>query len=225
MSAQASLSGVRTVQFTDEFAAVGTSVAMPAWKRTLDVVLAAGGLMMASPALLLIALAVALDSPGSPLFRQTRVGRGGATFSLWKFRSMRRDAQRLRGELTASNEANGHMFKLRHDPRVTRVGRVLRKTSADELPQRWNVLRGEMGLVGPRPEIADEVARYTPHELRRLALVPGITGLWQVTAREHYDFASMLVFDLEYAERMGFWFDMQILMKTIPAVIGGKGAC
>ena len=157
MSAQASLSGVRTVQFTDEFAAVGTSVAMPAWKRTLDVVLAAGGLMMASPVLLLIAWRWP-SIARQPVVPADAVGRGGATFSLWKFRSMRRDAQRLRGELTASNEANGHMFKLRHDPRVTRVGRVLRKTSADELPQLWNVLRGEMGLVGPRPEIADEVA-------------------------------------------------------------------
>ena len=225
MSAQATLGDARLVSFTAEFDAVGVSVVMPAWKRTIDTMVAATLLVVASPVLLLIALAVMVDSAGSPLFRQTRVGRGGTTFSFWKFRSMSRGADDLRDELASRNEANGHIFKLRDDPRVTRVGRVLRKTSLDELPQLWNVLRGEMSLVGPRPPIPDEVARYSPEDLQRLAAVPGITGLWQVSARERHDFSDMVVLDIEYAREISLGRDLRILVKTIPAVLSGKGAC
>ena len=198
---------------------------MPGWKRTIDVVLAGTALVALSPLFALIALAVVADSPGSPLFRQARVGLGGRTFTFWKFRSMRPGADKLVDALRERNEANGHIFKMKDDPRVTRVGRILRLTSLDELPQLWNVLRGDMSLVGPRPPLPAEVALYEPEQLRRLAAVPGITGLWQVDARERHDFADMVALDVAYAQRMSFWLDLRIMLKTIPVVLSGKGAC
>lgn len=204
--------------------AVCAPVAMPAWKRTIDAVAASLGLVGLAPMFALIALLIVLDSRGMPLYRQVRIGHGGRPFSFWKFRSMHRDADRMLDDLRDRNEANGNIFKMRDDPRVTRVGRWLRKTSLDELPQLWNVLRGDMSLVGPRPPVVAEVLRYEPHHFQRLAAVPGITGLWQVTARERYDFDDMVRLDIDYAGRMGPWLDVTILLKTIPVVLKGKGA-
>ena len=210
--------------FRAPFELVGQRVPMPAWKRTIDVILAAAGLFTLSPLFVLISIAIVVDTKGSPFFRQTRVGVGGRTFTFWKFRSMRPDAETLKETLETHNEAGGHIFKMKNDPRITRVGRILRKSSLDELPQLWNVLRGDMSLVGPRPPTAEEVAKYEPGQLRRLASTPGITGLWQVTARERHDFNDMVELDIEYAERMSPLLDARIMFKTIPTVLTGRGA-
>jgi lipopolysaccharide/colanic/teichoic acid biosynthesis glycosyltransferase len=153
------------------------------------------------------------------------VGKGGRTFVCWKFRTMRQDAEALKASLMAHNEASGHIFKMRSDPRRTRVGVFLRKSSVDELPQLWNVLRGEMSLVGPRPPVPAEVAAYAPQDYDRLAVEPGITGLWQVTLRGRHDFQDMVVKDREYARRRGVGLDAWILLRTVTAVLRGDGSC
>jgi lipopolysaccharide/colanic/teichoic acid biosynthesis glycosyltransferase len=168
---------------------------------------------------------VAIESPGGPIFRQVRVGKGGRTFVCWKFRTMRRDAEAMKASLMAQNEANGHIFKMKNDPRRTRFGVILRKTSIDELPQLWNVLRGDMSLVGPRPPVPAEVALYSARDLRRLAVEPGITGLWQVTLRGRHDFDDMVARDIEYAARRGPGLDAWILARTVGAVLRGDGSC
>lgn len=225
MTTQAPARPSTGIDFAPGFAAAYTTVPIPAWKRAIDIAVAASGLVLLAPLFVLVALAIMLDSPGPPLFRQVRVGQGGRAFTFWKFRSMRPGADTMLAELREHNEANGNIFKMRRDPRVTRVGRWLRKTSLDELPQLWNVLRGDMSLVGPRPPVVAEVLEYQPHQLQRLAAVPGITGLWQVTARDRHDFDDMVRLDIEYAEQMSLWLDIRILCKTIPVVLTGKGAC
>ncbi|MFN0095114.1 MAG: sugar transferase [Dehalococcoidia bacterium] len=197
----------------------------PPWKRAMDVVGAAAGLTVLFPVLVLIGLAVMLDSRGGPLFGQTRVGKGGRTFTCWKFRSMVRDAESLQAALLDQNEAHGHIFKMKDDPRRTRVGRFLRKTSLDELPQLWNVLLGEMSLVGPRPPLPSEVARYERHQLFRLTVAPGITGLWQVTLRGQHDFADMVALDVAYARKLRLRDDLRILWRTVGTVLRGSGSC
>jgi lipopolysaccharide/colanic/teichoic acid biosynthesis glycosyltransferase len=199
-------------------------VAIPAWKRTFDVIAAAFGLLLLMPAFALISLAIVLESRGGPIYRHARVGRGGRTFVCWKFRSMHDDAEQQLERLRERNEANGHIFKMRDDPRRSRVGAVLRKTGLDEFPQLWNVLRGEMSLVGPRPPLPSEVAEYAPEHLQRLAGVPGITGLWQVTARERYDFEEMVRLDVEYLSSMRPWRDARIVLATIPAMLFARGS-
>jgi lipopolysaccharide/colanic/teichoic acid biosynthesis glycosyltransferase len=201
------------------------TVPMPRWKRAIDVVGASTGLALLWPLFLLISIAIVVDSRGGPFFRQTRVGHGGRCFTCWKFRSMYHGADRMMSTIIAQNEANGRIFKMKDDPRRTRVGRLLRKTSLDELPQLWNVLRGEMSLVGPRPPIVSEVVQYEARELQRLATVPGITGLWQVTLRGRHDFADMVALDIEYSEKISFWMDCRILARTVPTVLFGRGSC
>ncbi len=201
------------------------SVPMPLWKRSIDVVGASVLLVVSSPIWFLPAVAIVAESRGGAIFRQARVGRGGRVFTCWKFRSMVRGADQMLDGLLTQKEANGMIFKIKDDPRRTRVGRLLRKTSLDELPQLWNVLRGDMSLVGPRPPTVREVLRYDERHLARLAATPGITGLWQVTLRrERHDFADMVGLDVRYAEEMSFWLDLKILLKTIPTVLGGKGS-
>lgn len=202
----------------------GELVPMPAWKRSIDVVGAFFGLIFLAPLLFVISLAIMLDSRGGPIFRQARVGHGGRVFTCWKFRSMHRDAEAMQARLLAENEANGAIFKMKNDPRRTRVGRFLRKTSLDELPQLWNVLRGEMSLVGPRPPLPAEVVRYDPDHLRRLVATPGITGLWQVTLRGRHDFADMVALDCQYARELSFWLDVKILLRTVTTVLSGSGS-
>ncbi len=197
---------------------------IPVWKRAMDIVGATLLLVLLLPMLVVIALAVVIDSAGGPLYRHTRVGRGGRYFTCWKFRSMRADADTQRARLMAENEAQGHIFKLRHDPRVTRVGRLLRKTSMDELPQLWNVLRGQMSLVGPRPPIPAEVERYEDGHYARLVGVPGLTGLWQVTARDSHDFEEMVGLDVEYLSTVSLRRDLGILLRTIPTVLFARGS-
>lgn len=213
-----------SLEFVPGFAAV-PDAGRPAWKRAMDIAGASAGLILLSPLLFAIAIAIMVDSRGGPIFRQSRVGRGGRVFTCWKFRSMVRGADGMLDALLAENEADGIIFKMKEDPRRTRVGRFVRRTSLDELPQLWNVLRGNMSLVGPRPPTVREVLQYDEYQLKRLAAPPGITGLWQVTLRrQRHDFADMVALDIEYAERMSPWLDVKILARTLPTVAGGKGS-
>jgi exopolysaccharide biosynthesis polyprenyl glycosylphosphotransferase len=193
-------------------------------KRLLDLSVSLFALLLLSPVFLVTAVAIKLDSPGPVFFRQTRVGKWGRLFGVFKFRSMYIDAEKRKAELMKANEADGPVFKIRHDPRITRIGRIIRKFSIDELPQLINVLRGEMTLVGPRPPLPKEVAQYEYHQRRRLDSEQGITGLQQVSGRSDLNFEQWVAYDIEYIERQSFWFDIKILMKTIPAVLTGKGA-
>jgi lipopolysaccharide/colanic/teichoic acid biosynthesis glycosyltransferase len=158
------------------------------------------------------------------LFRQRRVGLNGREFGLYKFRSMCHDAESKLAELRHRNEMDGPVFKMREDPRVTRIGRFLRKTSLDEFPQFWNVLRGEMSVVGPRPPIPTEVRLYKRWQRRRLSVKPGITCTWQVSGRNEVDFARWMELDLHYIDNWSLWHDLKIVLQTIPAVILGRGA-
>lgn len=193
-------------------------------KRLIDVVLAILVLVATLPIWLVIAVAIKLDSHGPSMFVQERVGLRGRSFRFYKFRSMTNGAEKRKVELNHLNELDGPVFKVRADPRVTRVGRLLRRSSLDELPQLINVLRGEMSMVGPRPATPDEVAQYRPNDLIRLAVKPGLTCWWQVRGRSTLDFDTWMDFDREYAYGLSFWVDMQILVRTVGAVIGGRGA-
>lgn len=193
-------------------------------KRTLDVVASAAALLVLAPVFLVIAALIKLDG-GPVFFMQTRVGRHGQTFRMFKFRSMCLNAEQKLRELLAQNQhATGVTFKIKHDPRITRVGRWLRKFSLDELPQFYNVLRGDMSLVGPRPPVPAEVAKYSLSDRRRLAVKPGITCLWQISGRAEIDFPGQVRLDVDYIERQSLTEDVRILLKTFPAVISGTGA-
>jgi exopolysaccharide biosynthesis polyprenyl glycosylphosphotransferase len=193
-------------------------------KRLLDLAIAGATLLALAPLLLVIAAAIRLDSPGPIIFRQTRVGRGGRHFTLYKFRSMVVDAEARLAALRHRNEVDGPIFKMRDDPRVTRAGRWLRRASLDELPQLVNVLLGDMSLVGPRPAVPSEVAQYAEWQRARLEAIPGITGLWQVSGRSHLSFEEMVRLDIEYVERRSFLLDMAILLRTVPVVLTRRGA-
>lgn len=204
---------------THEFAApVATSAGYLLVKRAFDVLVAGGGLLLLSPLLALIAILVRLDSPGSVIFRQTRIGKDGKPFNFFKFRSMFLGADVLKPTLLALNEADYPLFKIRNDPRVTRVGRVLRKTSFDELPQLYNVLRGDMTLIGPRPHLPEEVEHYSERQRSRLSVQPGITCLWQVSRRVGENFEEWIEMDLEYIRRRSWRTDLWILWKTFLVV-------
>jgi lipopolysaccharide/colanic/teichoic acid biosynthesis glycosyltransferase len=192
-------------------------------KRLLDITGAAALLVLLSPLMLILAMAVRQDSAGRALFKQRRVGLHGRTFEVLKFRTMHDGAEDRLTELMELNEIRGHAFKLTADPRVTRVGRWLRRTSLDELPQLWNVLRGEMSLVGPRPPLVSEVQGYNVWHRRRLSMKPGMTGLWQVRARTEQDFDRWVETDLEYIDSWSLWLDLRILLRTIPAVLNREG--
>jgi exopolysaccharide biosynthesis WecB/TagA/CpsF family protein len=194
-------------------------------KRALDIVAAATLLTLLSPLMAITALLIRLESPGPVLFSQSRIGLRGRPFTFWKFRSMYLDAEQRKAKLQAGNEMQGGvLFKIKHDPRITRVGRVIRRFSIDELPQLWNVLRGDMSLVGPRPALPDEVAQYDLGDRRRLQAQPGITCIWQISGRSDIPFRQQVEMDLEYIHQATLKKDLQLLFKTIPAVLGGKGA-
>jgi len=177
-----------------------------------------------APVFLIIAIAIRLDDQGPVFFKQTRVGRDGRTFKVYKFRTMVVDAERRKLQLKTLNEGAGVLFKMRKDPRVTKVGASLRRTSLDELPQLLNVLKGDMSLVGPRPALPDEVARYGYHMRRRLVVKPGITGLWQVSGRSGLSWEEAFRLDLRYVDNWSIMLDLQILWKTFSAVTKGVGA-
>jgi len=193
-------------------------------KRGMNILGALMGLTLGAPVLALIGLAIRLDSPGPIIFHQTRVGTGGKLFEIYKFRSMRKGAEAEREHLRELNEADGPLFKIQDDPRLTRVGRFLRRISLDEMPQLWNVLRGEMSLVGPRPPLPDEVDRYLEWHKRRLEVRPGMTGLPQVSGRSLLSFDEMVLLDIYYIENWSLWLDVKILLRTIPQVFFGGGA-
>lgn len=193
-------------------------------KRTLDLVSALVVLLIVWPVMMVAAAAVRLDSPGPVLFRQQRVGRDGRLFTILKFRTMTDDAEDRIDQLADLNEAGHHFFKIRRDPRVTKVGRLLRKWSIDETPQLWNVVRGDMSLVGPRPPLPREVARYETWHMRRLRVRPGITGLWQVSGRSEVPFDEAVRLDLFYIENWSVGLDLTIMARTVRAVLGGNGA-
>jgi exopolysaccharide biosynthesis polyprenyl glycosylphosphotransferase len=194
------------------------------FKRIIDILLSASGILAALPLLAAVSAAVKFDSPGPILYRAPRVGKKGNHFNCFKFRTMIVDADRSKQKLRLLNERCGAFFKLGDDPRITRVGRFLRRYSLDELPQLWNVLRGEMSLVGPRPHPLDDFERYQPEDLKRLRVTPGITGLWQVTARRDPSFQRNMALDLEYIRGWNLWMDLKILCKTVSTVLQGSGA-
>jgi exopolysaccharide biosynthesis polyprenyl glycosylphosphotransferase len=198
-------------------AAVGQAV-----KRVFDVLAAALALVILAPVLAVIAILIARDSAGGVLYRQQRVGRNGEPFSILKFRSMSADADVRRADLTA--DSGKGLFKMVDDPRITRVGRVLRRYSLDELPQLVNVLRGEMSLVGPRPALPSEVSLYDQRELGRLAVTPGLSGLWQVSGRSDLAWADGIRLDLHYVENWSMALDLHILWRTAKAVVSSSGA-
>jgi exopolysaccharide biosynthesis polyprenyl glycosylphosphotransferase len=195
-----------------------------AGKRLLDLTLTLALLTVALPVMVFVALAIRLVDHGAVLFRQRRCGLNGRVFTLYKFRTMVEDAEQRFGEVAHLNEMNGPVFKSRSDPRVTRLGRLLRRFSLDELPQLWNVLRGDMSLVGPRPPIPDEVARYERWQRRRLSMKPGLTCLWQIRGRNAIDFDEWMRLDLEYIDNWSPWLDLKILARTLPVVLSGRGA-
>lgn len=193
-------------------------------KRVMDVLLAMVVLIITSPIIMLTAIAIKLDSPGPVIFSQKRMGKDGRLFNLYKFRSMCADAEAQVVALQEQNEASGPLFKIRNDPRVTRVGKIIRRLSIDELPQFWNVLKGEMSVIGPRPALPCEVDKYESWHKRRLEVAPGITGLWQVSGRSDLTFDEMVLLDIYYIENWSLTLDLMILLKTIPTVISGSGA-
>jgi exopolysaccharide biosynthesis polyprenyl glycosylphosphotransferase len=194
-------------------------------KRAFDVVASFLFLLVALPLFLLIAVVIKLEDGGPVFFPQTRVGRFGREFKMWKFRSMCLDAETKMEQLLAKNQhKEGVTFKIKDDPRITRIGKWLRRFSLDELPQFFNVLIGDMSLVGPRPPIPREVARYKLSDRRRLAVVPGITCFWQIGGRSEIDFSGQIQLDVRYIESQSFWLDIKILLKTVPAVLFSKGA-
>jgi exopolysaccharide biosynthesis polyprenyl glycosylphosphotransferase len=193
-------------------------------KRIFDVIVALVAIALASPIIIVTALLVKLTSRGPVLFKQVRVGAGGRYFWCYKFRSMCVDAEQKKEQLMHLNEVSGPVFKIKNDPRVTPIGSFIRKYSIDELPQFFNVLQGDMSIVGPRPPIPSEVDKYTPHERGRLAVKPGLTCLWQVNGRSNVSFERWVQLDLDYIDTMSLKNDFKILWQTIPAVLRGSGA-
>ena len=192
-------------------------------KNTVDRVGALTGIILAAPVMILVAIIVKLESKGPVFFRQVRSGLNGKRFTLYKFRTMCTDAECRKGELLSKNEMSGPVFKIKDDPRVTAIGRALRKFSIDEIPQFFNILKGDMSLVGPRPPLPHEVSRFEPWQHRKLSVKPGLTCLWQVNGRNNIDFEEWMRLDLQYIDNWSLWLDAKILAKTIPAVMRGSG--
>lgn len=193
-------------------------------KRLFDITVASSVIILASPIMLATAAAIKLESPGSVFFRQARVGKFGKIFYCYKFRSMSQDAEERKEELLDLNEVDDVMFKIKNDPRITRVGSFIRKVSIDELPQLFNVINGDMSLVGPRPNVPNEVNQYKFEQYHRLSVTPGITGLPQVSGRSNLEFKRWIELDFQYIEEQSLLKDIEILLRTIPAVLFGEGA-
>mgnify|MGYP000896892858 CR=1 FL=1 len=215
-----SLNGTPTVAYRR----VPENLVALGFKHLVDKTGAVIGILLAAPIMITAAIAIKLESRGPVFFKQTRSGANGRPFPLYKFRTMTADAERHKESLRDLNEMSGPVFKIKQDPRVTRVGRVLRKYSIDEIPQFFNILRGEMSLVGPRPPLPSEVANYEPWQRRKLAVKPGLTCIWQVSGRNQIDFEDWMRLDLEYIDNWSLWLDARILAKTVPTVLKGEGA-
>ena len=195
-----------------------------AGKRIVDVLGASLALVVLAPLILVLSIIIRITTHGPVFYRSKRIGRGGREFTFYKLRSMVKDAHARRDHLTHLNEADGPVFKIARDPRITSIGRFMRSTSLDEVPQFWNVLRGDMSLVGPRPPIPEEVAQYEPWQLRRLDVRPGLTCLWQISGRSRIGFQEWMRLDLEYIRHRSLRLDVKILLRTIPAVLSREGA-
>ncbi len=193
-------------------------------KRIFDFIAALTAVILLSPLFLLIVIVIKIDSPGPAFFHQKRNGFKGKPFNMYKFRSMVSDAENRFNEVEEKNEVSGHMFKIKNDPRITKVGKIIRKTSIDELPQLYNVLKGEMSFVGPRPPIGREVQKYDAWHNLRLSVKPGITGLWQISGRNDIGFEDMCRLDLKYIRERGFKYDIKIIFKTVPVLLGDSSA-
>lgn len=194
------------------------------FKRLFDIMAASMGIILLLPVFLVTAAAIKLGSKGPVLFKQTRLGKKGAYFKMLKFRSMVVNAEAMLKDLKEKNEVSGHMFKMKNDPRITKVGKIIRKTSIDELPQLFNVVKGDMSLVGPRPPLPNEVAGYGRWHDLRLSVRPGITGLWQISGRNDIGFEEMVSLDLKYIRERSFFYDLKIILKTIPVLLGDSKA-
>lgn len=193
-------------------------------KRMFDLTIAFFSLFLFIPLYIVVAIAIKLDSRGSIIFRQKRCGINGKIFYMYKFRSMTKDAESILYLLNKKNETGGCMFKMKRDPRVTRIGWLLRKTSIDELPQIINVIRGEMSIVGPRPPLPCEVENYDSYQMQRLHVLPGITGLWQISGRSSLGFDEMVELDIKYIKNRSIFYDFKIFLRTIPCLLGDKNA-
>ncbi|WP_349406220.1 sugar transferase [Clostridium perfringens] len=195
------------------------------FKRLIDILGAGFGLIILSPVFLIVAIAIKFeDSKGSVLFSQKRVGQYGKEFNMYKFRSMVSNAEELKAKLMEQNEMSGPMFKMKHDPRITRVGKFIRKTSIDELPQLINILKGEMSLVGPRPSLPKEVDKFEPWMLERLEVKPGLTCYWQVMGRNDIDFEDWMKLDIKYVHDRNLWLDIKLIFKTFFVLFGDESA-
>lgn len=193
-------------------------------KRVLDIIFSVLGLVILSPLLLIVAILIKLESKGPIVFSQRRIGLNGKEFEMYKFRSMVENAEKLKEKLANQNEMSGPMFKMKDDPRVTKVGKFIRKTSIDELPQLLNVLRGEMSLVGPRPSLPREVEKFETWMLKRLDVKPGLTCYWQVSGRNNIDFYDWMKLDIQYVNERSFWLDIKLIFKTAFVLFGDKNA-
>ena len=193
-------------------------------KRLFDIVASACGLILLFPLFLFLVIKIRSEDGGPAFYSQERIGKNEKPFKMWKFRSMVVDADKMLDELEDQNEIDGAMFKIKDDPRVTKIGHVIRKYSLDELPQLWNVLIGDMSLVGPRPPLPSEVAEYTDYDKQRLTVMPGCTGLWQVTKRNEADFDEMVWLDIVYINHSGAWEDLKLIIKTVLVMIHPNGA-
>jgi lipopolysaccharide/colanic/teichoic acid biosynthesis glycosyltransferase len=195
------------------------------FKRFIDITFAIVGLLLLSPLFLFVAASIKIEDPkGKIIFSQKRIGKDGNEFKMYKFRSMVTNAEQMLDSLMHRNETTGPMFKIKDDPRITKIGRFIRKTSIDELPQLWNVIKGDMSLVGPRPPLPKEVKEYSEFDRQRLLVTPGCTGLWQVSGRSNLGFKEMVMLDLEYIAKRNFWYDLSLILKTFKVLIGSKDA-
>ena len=203
---------------------VNGRVGYRAIKRGFDVLTSGLALILLSPLFLILIVLIKREDGGPAFYSQTRIGKNGKPFKMWKFRSMIVNADKMVKQLEEQNEIDGAMFKIKDDPRVTKIGHVIRKYSLDELPQLWNVLKGDMSLVGPRPPLPSEVEEYTDYDKQRLLVMPGCTGLWQVTKRNEADFDEMVWLDIVYINHSGLWEDFKLIIKTIGVVVHPNGA-
>ena len=193
-------------------------------KRLIDIICSFVGILVLSPLFIIIAIIIKFTSKGPVFFSQKRVGRNGKEFDMYKFRSMVVNAEELKEKLAAQNEMSGPMFKMKDDPRVTKVGKFIRKTSLDELPQLWNILKGDMSLVGPRPSLPKEVAQFDEWMYKRLEVKPGLTCYWQVSGRNNIDFEDWMKLDIRYVEEKNLWIDIKLIFKTVGVLFGDKNA-
>ncbi|MDB2111556.1 sugar transferase [Clostridium paraputrificum] len=194
------------------------------FKRVIDIVCSLSGLLLLSPVLIIVSILIKLESDGPIIFSQDRIGYKGKEFKMYKFRSMVVNAEELKKKLAERNEMSGPMFKMKNDPRVTKVGKFIRKTSIDELPQLINILKGEMSLVGPRPSLPKEVKEFEPWMIERLEVKPGLTCYWQVSGRNDIDFEDWMKLDIKYVRERSFWLDMKLIFKTFFVLFGDEHA-